>query len=102
MPRRRLPLLRETLFINTIFARSLLGLRRFEEAVKASKEAIRLSDGKYDYMHFTLASAYFESGNWRAAAQSYEKAAEMDPKDDAAPYNIAPCYARLGHYPDAA
>ena len=53
-------------------------------------------------MHFTLASAYFESGNWRAAAQSYEKAAEMDPKDDAAPYNIALCYARLGYYRDAA
>lgn len=83
-------------------AGALLGLRRFQEAINASNQAIRLSDGKYSSMHFKLGSAYFEVENWEFARQSFEKAAQLNPKDSAAPYNIALCMIRLGFYRDAA
>ncbi len=75
---------------------------RFQEAINASKQAIRLSDGKYAWMHFALGSAYFEIQNWELSKQSYEKASELDSKDSAAPYNIALCMTHLGYYRDAA
>jgi tetratricopeptide (TPR) repeat protein len=83
-------------------ADALNHLQRFNEAINASKEALRLSDGKYSFMHFTLGTSYFHMENWQLAEQSFEKAANLDPKDDAAPYNVAICYARLGYYGDAA
>jgi tetratricopeptide (TPR) repeat protein len=83
-------------------ADALFGLRRFQEAINASTQAIRLSDGKYAYMHFRLGSSYFELENWDFAKQSFEKAAELDLSDTAAPYNVALCYSRLGYRADAA
>jgi len=83
-------------------AEALLGLRRFQEAIRVSNEAIRLSDGKYATMHFNLGSGYFDSGNYELAKQSFEKAAQLNPKDDAAAYNVAICLARLGFLRDAA
>jgi tetratricopeptide (TPR) repeat protein len=83
-------------------AKALLGLRRFQEAINASNQAIRLSDGKYSPMHFRLGSAYFGVENWEFAKQSFERAAELDPKDDAAAYNVALCLVRLGYYSTAA
>ncbi len=83
-------------------AEALLKLRRFQEAINASNQAIRLSDGKYSSMHFKLGSAYFEAENWEFARQSYEKSAQLEPKDDAAAYNVALCFVRLGYRGDAA
>jgi tetratricopeptide (TPR) repeat protein len=83
-------------------ADSLFGLRRFEEVVTAAQQAIRLSDGKFAWMHFRLGSAYFELQNWDFAKQSFEKAAELNPKLSAAVYNVAVCYLRQGYYRDAA
>ena len=83
-------------------AEALVGLRRFQEAITASNQAIRLSDGKYSSMHFTLGSAYFGQENWEFARQSYEKAADLESTDTAAPYNVALCFARLGYKTDAA
>jgi len=83
-------------------AEALFGLRRFHEAINASNLAIKLSDGKYAAMHFTLGSAYFSMENWEFARQSYEKAATLMPTDSAAAYNVALCLARLGYYRDAA
>ena len=83
-------------------ADSLFYLRRFQEAVTASREALRLSDGKFPLMHFRLAASYFEMENWDLARQSFEKAAELDPIGDASAYNAAICYQRLGYYVDAA
>ena len=83
-------------------ADALNSLQRFNEAINASNEALRLSDGKYAFMHFTLGSAYFGTENWELARQSFGKAAELDPKDDTAAYNVAVCYARLGYFNDAA
>jgi tetratricopeptide (TPR) repeat protein len=81
---------------------ALLGLHRNQEAINAAKQAIRLSDGKYWYMHFHLGGAYFETENWQFAEQSYEKAAELMPTDDASAYNVALCFRRLGLYLDSA
>ena len=89
-------------FYQDTLADSLVGMRRFQEAINAAKQAIRLSDGKYAWMHFTLGGAYFEIENWELARQSYEKAAQLDPKDDAATYNVAVSLARLGLLRDAA
>lgn len=83
-------------------AKSLLGLRRFQEAINASNSAIRLSDGRYGWMHFHLGSAYFDIENWQLSRQSFEKAAELERTDDAAAYNVAICYERLGYRNDAA
>lgn len=82
-------------------ATALIGLRRFEEAVTAEQQALRLSDGKYAWMHFNLGSAYFSLENWNFALQSYEKAAELNPKEPAAAYNVALCHQRLRHWMDA-
>jgi len=92
----------ESAFYEYTLAESFRGLRRFQEAINASKQAIRLSDGKFSAMHFSLGAAYFDIENWQAARQSFEKAAELDPKDDAAAYNVALCLVRLAFYLDAA
>ena len=81
---------------------ALLGLRRFQEAINAGKQAIRLSDGKFGLMHFHLGSAYFETENWQFARQSFEKAAELMPKEDASAYNVALCLQRMKMFIDAA
>ena len=83
-------------------ANAFNGLRRFQEAINASKQAIRLSDGKYSWMHFTLGTAYFETENWPLAQQSFEKAAELNATDESALYNVAVCMQRQGLYRDAA
>ncbi len=80
---------------------ALIGLRRFEEAVTAEQEALRLSDGKYGWMHFTLGRAYFSLENWNFAPQSYEKAAELSPKEPASAFNAALCHRRLQHWGEA-
>jgi tetratricopeptide (TPR) repeat protein len=69
-------------------ARALNGQRRFTEAVGAAQTAIRLSDGKYGAMHFTLGSAYFQLKQWPEATQAFQKAAELSPKDADAAYNV--------------
>jgi tetratricopeptide (TPR) repeat protein len=83
-------------------ADALNGLRRFREAITASSEAVRLSDGKFATMHFTLASAYYNSENWVLARQSFQKAAELSPNDDSAAYNVALCLVRMEYFRDAA
>jgi tetratricopeptide (TPR) repeat protein len=89
-------------FAYDALAEALLGLRRFQEAINAAKQAVRLSDGKYAYMHFKLGFAYFEVENWEFSKQSYAKASELDPSDSTAPYNLALCELRLGYRTDAA
>jgi tetratricopeptide (TPR) repeat protein len=81
---------------------ALVSLRRFQEAINAVKQAIALSDGKYPDMHFLLGSAYFSAENWEFAKQSFQKAAEMEPTNDAAAYNVALCLVRLGYNSDGA
>jgi tetratricopeptide (TPR) repeat protein len=82
-------------------ANALFGLRKFQEAVNASNQAIRISDGRYALMHFRLGASYFELGNWQFAEQSFEKAAELDLNLTAPAYNIALCFLNLGYRQDA-
>ncbi len=82
-------------------ANALNGMRQFSDAVEPAKEAIKLADGKYADMHFTLGDTYFELQQWSLAEQSYEMAAKLDPKDPGAAYNIALCFANLGYRSDA-
>jgi tetratricopeptide (TPR) repeat protein len=53
-------------------------------------------------MHFRLASSYFKVENWESARQSFQKASELAPTDDASAYNVAVCFERLKYYRDAA
>ena len=82
-------------------ADALFGLRRFRETINAAQQAIRLSDGKYAWMHFRLTSAYFELQDWDFARQSFQKSAELNPRMFASIYNVALCYSKLGYYRDA-
>jgi tetratricopeptide (TPR) repeat protein len=50
---------------------------------------------------FWLGAAYFELQNWEFARQSFEKAAERNPKLPPAVYNVALCYVKPGYYRDA-
>jgi S1-C subfamily serine protease/Tfp pilus assembly protein PilF len=83
-------------------SRSLNTVGRHSEAVAAAESAIRLSDGKFATMHFALGAAYFDSENWARAALAFEKAAELEPKDWAAAYNVALCMQRQYFRLDAA
>ncbi len=76
-------------------------LREFDEAIKAIDTAIALSDGKWGIMHFTRGLAYFDLQNWAAAQDSFERAADLDPKDADAAYNVALCLVNLRDSSDA-
>jgi tetratricopeptide (TPR) repeat protein len=81
---------------------ALTGLHRNQEALNAFQQAIRLSDGRYAWMQFEVGSVYFDMENWEFARQSFQKAAELNPKDAAAAYNVAICYAKQNYFFDAA
>lgn len=72
------------------------------EAVTAAENAVRLSDGRYASMHFVLGSAYFDLENWDRSARAFQKAAELDPTDAAAAFNVALCLHKQRFYLDAA
>jgi tetratricopeptide (TPR) repeat protein len=76
-------------------------LQRYNEAVSAEQEAIRLSNGKYPYTHFRLGSALFELEQWKSAEASFEQAWQEDPKNDNAAYNVALCLSKQGYNLDA-
>ncbi|HJU11676.1 MAG TPA: hypothetical protein VJ728_12405, partial [Candidatus Binataceae bacterium] len=76
---------------------ALIGLRRFEEAVTAAKEGIRLSDGKYSSMHFISDQRILNLRTGNLLSRVLRKAAQMEPNEISAPYNVALCYKRLGY-----
>jgi tetratricopeptide (TPR) repeat protein len=82
-------------------ARSLRGLRRFTEAVTASKTALRLSDGKFAAMHFDLGSAYFELEQWPESVAAFKIATELDSKDPVSAFNVAAGLYNERYYDDA-
>lgn len=77
-------------------------LQRYNEAVAAEKEAIRLTDGKFSYMHFRLGTAYAQLDQWRSARDSFEMAWNENPKNDTAAYNVAISLVHEGFNADAA
>jgi tetratricopeptide (TPR) repeat protein len=70
-------------------ARGLRLLGRYDEAIAAAKNALRVTDGKYAAMHSELGSAYSSLENWPLAASAFRKAAEMEPANALAAYNVA-------------
>jgi tetratricopeptide (TPR) repeat protein len=88
-------------FAHYLLAEGLNGLMRFTEAVNEAKTALRLSDGKDFLYHFELGSAYFGLQQWPEARQAFQKAAEIEPKDAAAAYNVAVSFYNAQYYEDA-
>ena len=76
-------------FAHFHLAKAYNGSRRFAEAINEAKTAIRLSDGKFSSMHFELGLACFSLEMWPEAQQAFKQAADMDPKDADAAYNVA-------------
>ncbi|MBV9084838.1 MAG: tetratricopeptide repeat protein [Acidobacteriaceae bacterium] len=82
-------------------ARALYGAGRYAESATASKAAIQASDGKYGWMHFQLGLAYFKLRDWESAKDSFERAANLDPNDPEAAYNVAASYQNMHSRRDA-
>ncbi len=76
-------------------------LHRYPECIAAEQNAIRMSDGKYPYMHFTLGNCYFSMENWNMAANSFRIAAEADKTDVASAFNLALSYKNEERVADA-
>jgi hypothetical protein len=49
-----------------------------------------------------LGHEYLEAENWSCAKEAFEKYSELNTEDSMAPYNVALCLTRLGHYREAA
>jgi tetratricopeptide (TPR) repeat protein len=80
----------------------LEGLGRYQEALTAAENAVRLSEGKHAGFHAFLGSVLFDLQQWDQARLSYEKAAQLDRVGDSAPHNIALCLINLHRYREAA
>ena len=76
-------------------------LQRYSECIAAGQSAIRLSDGKYPWIHFRVGSCYFDSQNWSLAATSFRLAAEADRTDAASAYNLGLSLLNQGYNSDA-
>lgn len=85
-------------FAHYYLGQSYEAQRRFDDAILVLKNAIRLSDGKFFSMHFSLGSVYFELKRWPEAAQAYEKASELAPQSANAAYNVAASYYNNRQY----
>jgi tetratricopeptide (TPR) repeat protein len=82
-------------------ARALAKQRRFTEVVSNERTAIRLSDGKFGHMHFTLGLGYFELKQYPEAVQAFKLAADLLPQDSAASFNVAVSYYNSQYYREA-
>jgi tetratricopeptide (TPR) repeat protein len=76
-------------------------LDRYSECISAEQATIRLSDGKYSWMHFTLGNCYFDMQDWSQAATNFRLAAEADKSDAPSAYNLALSLSRQGYSTDA-
>ena len=52
-------------------------------------------------MHFTLGTGDFDLKQWPEATQAFMKAAELDPKNSTAAYNVAVSNLNARFYTDA-
>jgi tetratricopeptide (TPR) repeat protein len=69
-------------------------LKRTKEAEEAFRRSLQL--GPTHTAHQNLGSIAFQRGDYRTALQHYEKAREMQPKNDLTWRNLGDCYAMLG------
>jgi tetratricopeptide (TPR) repeat protein len=64
-------------------------LNQNAECIDAAQNAIRVSDGKYPFMDFTLGNCYFDTKDWAMAADSFRIAAVADKTDVSSAFNLA-------------
>jgi tetratricopeptide (TPR) repeat protein len=69
-------------------------LDRRPEAIEAFEESLRRYPTELAYLN--LGSIHFEDGDYRKALTFYEKARDLQPKEDLPWRNIGDCYAMLG------
>jgi tetratricopeptide (TPR) repeat protein len=79
----------------------LSDLGRNSECIAASAAAIRVSDGKYPWMHFRLGNCYFSTEDWAHAATSFRLSAEADKTDAPSAFNLGLSLQRQGFNGDA-
>ncbi|KAB2965034.1 MAG: tetratricopeptide repeat protein [Thermoanaerobaculia bacterium] len=83
-------------------ASALLDLQRPSEALAAAQEALQLTDGSDASTHFVAGSAAFDLRDFTTAERYFRKAAELNPSNSAALYNVALCLENRGFRSDAA
>ncbi len=76
-------------------------LERNSECIAAAQSAVRVSDGKYPFMHFRLGYCYFAAGDFSRAASAFRLAAEGDKNDAVSAFNLGLSLSRQGFEADA-
>jgi Tfp pilus assembly protein PilF len=71
-----------------------LVLKQRPKAIAAFEESLRRSPNELAYVN--LGSIYFQDGEYHKALSFYEKARDLQPKEDLPWRNIGDCYAMLG------
>ena len=87
------------------FARSLVGAKKYDEAITHFNEMLKSEPSNPDH-HSSLGEAYFEraqskegdarKADFRLAGDAYARAAELKPTDQDLPYNAALAYQNAG------
>ena len=85
-----------------LLARALNKLHRNTEALAAANTALKLSEGKYAFVHFVVGEVYFDTAQWADAEEAFKHAAALDKTDAAASFNVALCLQNQGYRSDAA
>lgn len=88
--------------VQLLLARALNKLHRNTEALAAANSALKISEGKYAFVHFALGQIYFDLSQWSDAEEAFKHAAALDKTDAAATFNIALCMQNQGYGSDAA
>lgn len=73
---------------------------RYEKAIEAFKQAIRLNPDDADVYH-VLGLVYAGLGRWQEAIESYKQAIRLNPDDVEAHNNLGMAYFNLGRYQEA-
>jgi len=79
----------------------LSNLHRYSECISAASAAIRLSDGKYPYMHFEAGSCYYATNAWSQAETHFRMAAEANKTDAVSAFNLGLSLFNQGFTMDA-
>jgi tetratricopeptide (TPR) repeat protein len=68
---------------------------RIDEAIPLLARAAEIAPDEFK-VHYELAKAYFDSGQWEPSRQQAEAAVKLNPKDSSSHYLLGRVYQRLG------
>jgi predicted Zn-dependent protease len=88
--------------VQLLLARTLNKLHRNTEAIAAANNALKISEGKFPFVHFVVGEIYFDMAQWADAEEAFKHAAALDKTDTAATFNVALCLENQGYRGDAA